>query len=1019
MLKIVFNKLLLTPHSVFPNAILKKFLLVRLSIIITGFLFAILFHTVLLAQNVPTLGAAQSFAALAGTTITATPSSVLSGNVGVSPGSSVTGFPPALVQNGLIYRGVASLAGPAQNSALNAYNNLKGQAYLPANDLSGLVLGETAGAISLSPGVYSFSSSAQLNATLTLNDGGDSNAIFIFQIGTTLTTGTSSRVIMSSGGRGVNVYWQIGSSATIGTYTSFRGNIIANTSITFTTGAVTTGRVFALNGAVTIDACDIDALPIRTWTGAAGTANWFTAANWYGDMPNGTLGTLIPGNILSGRVFPIIDTGIAMVESLTIQSGATVTIANSKLQIKDVITNSGLINASNGTIEINGVFPQIISANTFENNNILNLIVANTTTLLGELNITGSLSFGTSNNILYTGGQLTLKSTAIGTAQLADITSQGIISGNTISGNITIERYIPAKRAWRLLSAPVCSCNAPSINTAWQEGVTSGNPNLGYGTQITGGSTINGFDKGINNNAGIKYFNNVSNSFVGLPVAPGTNIPISNYPGYFLFIRGDRSTNIFNGVNAALTPTTLRMKGKVNTGDFAVNINGVNNTLIGNPYPAAIDFHTLTKNNVNDKFYLWDPKMAGSDGVGGYVTMIWNSGTSSYDATSSVSPVSRYIPSGEAFFVESLDGINPGTLTFKETDKKNGGSDNLFRPVYDNEKIRINLFAVKTNGVASFSDGVLTTYDNNNANAVDNNDAKKLYNIAENICIGRDSKNLAIERRQTIVNNDTTFLNVYTLKKQNYKLQITTEAMGNSGLYALLKDNYSGTTNNTVLNMEGVTDIVFNVNADPASYAVNRFNIVFAKQGIVPVTFLSVQAYGVQKNISVKWKTTNELNIKEYEVQYSSTGINFTKAATIKKTSVNNGGSVSYSWLDVNTTQGIYYYRIKSIGLNEKENYSSIIKVNIKSIDAEKNIVIYGNSIKGNSVTMQLNNIEKGIYGIQVYSMDGQLIEKVSVKHGGGSSAQTFTINHYLAKGKYKVQLSGTSVNLTTWITKE
>ena len=181
MLKIVFNKLLLTPHSVFPNAILKKFLLVRLSIIITGFLFAILFHTVLLAQNVPTLGAAQSFAALAGTTITATPSSVLSGNVGVSPGSSVTGFPPALVQNGLIYRGVASLAGPAQNSALNAYNNLKGQAYLPANDLSGLVLGETAGAISLSPGVYSFSSSAQLNATLTLNDGGDSNAIFIFQ----------------------------------------------------------------------------------------------------------------------------------------------------------------------------------------------------------------------------------------------------------------------------------------------------------------------------------------------------------------------------------------------------------------------------------------------------------------------------------------------------------------------------------------------------------------------------------------------------------------------------------------------------------------------------------------------------------------------------------------------------------------------------------------------------------------------------------------------------------------------
>ena len=1013
----MLKKFILNPQAVFCNEFFKKFLSVNLCIIITSFIFTISSQSVL-SQTIPPLGAAKSFAALAGTTITATPSSVLSGNVGVSPGSSVTGFPPAVVQNGYIYTGVASLAGPAKNSALNAYNNLKGQAYLPANDLSGLVLGETAGAISLSPGVYNFSSSAQLNSTLTLNDGGDSNAIFIFQIGTTLTTASGSRVIMSSGARGVNVYWQIGSSATIGTYTKFKGNIIANTSITFTTGAGTTGRVFALNGAVTIDACEIDALPIRTWTGAAGTSDWFTPANWYGDVPDGTLGTLIPGTILSGRFFPIVNAGIAMVETITIQNGATVNIANSKLQIKEGITNNGIINASNGTIEMNGVFPQTISANTFENNSILNLIIGNNVTLAGEQNITGSLSFGSSNNTLYTGGQLTLKSTAIGTAQLADITSNGIVSGNTISGNITIERYIPAKRAWRLLSAPVCSCNAPSINTAWQEGSTSGNPNPGYGTQITGGSTANGFDQGINSNAGIRYYSNVANSLVGLPVSPGTNIDITNYPGYFLFIRGDRSTNMLQGVDAALTPTTLRIKGKVNTGNFAVNINAVNNTLIGNPYPAAVDFHTLTKNNVNDKFYLWDPKMAGSNGVGGYVTLIWNSSTSSYDATSSVSSVSRYIPSGEAFFVESLDGINPGILTFKETDKNNGGSDQLFRPVYGHEKIRINLFAVNADGAASFSDGVLTTYDNNNTNAVDNNDAKKLYNIAENICIGRDSKNLAIERRQTIEDNDTTFLNVYKLKQQNYKLQITTEAMNNSSLYAVLKDNYSESINNTVLNMAGFTDIVFNVNADPASYALNRFSIVFAKQGIVPVTFISVKAYRLQKDITVEWKTANDLNIKEYEVQYSATTTNFTKVATIK-TIVNNEGNAAYSWLHANATEGIHHYRIKSIGFSEKENCSSIVKVEINSIGAEKKIVMYSNSIKGNSVTLKLNNIEKGIYNLQLYSMDGQIIEKISLNHAGGSSAQTFTIHHYLAAGKYQVQLSGKSLNFTTWMIKE
>jgi hypothetical protein len=220
-----------------------------------------------LAQSVPPLGAAQSFAVLGGTAITATGSAVISGNVGVSPGSAVTGFPPAVVVNGQIYTGVGSLAGPAQNSALTAYNNLKGQTC--GTNLTGKILGETPGFLTLSPGVYCFDSSAQLNATLTLNDGGDPNAIFIFQMGTTLTTASSSQVLMSSGGRGNNVYWQVGTSATIGTSTTFRGHIIADTSITLTTSASTTGRVFALNGAATIDSTAVNAVPSTVQFSAA------------------------------------------------------------------------------------------------------------------------------------------------------------------------------------------------------------------------------------------------------------------------------------------------------------------------------------------------------------------------------------------------------------------------------------------------------------------------------------------------------------------------------------------------------------------------------------------------------------------------------------------------------------------------------------------------------------------------------------------------------------------------------
>jgi hypothetical protein len=256
--------------------------------VLSGTLLLIVLTHPTFAQSVPPLGAAQSFAVLGGTAITATGSAVISGNVGVSPGSAVTGFPPAVVQNGQIYTGVGSLAGPAQSSALDAYNNLKGQACLPANNLTGKILGETPGFLSLSPGVYCFDTSAQLNATLTLNDGGDANAIFIFQIGTTLTTASSSKVQMSGGGRGTNVYWQVGTSATIGTSTTFRGNIIANTSITLTTSATTTGRVFALNGAATIDSTAVDALPttIQFTDILTGDANFRVAEGCTGAIIN-------------------------------------------------------------------------------------------------------------------------------------------------------------------------------------------------------------------------------------------------------------------------------------------------------------------------------------------------------------------------------------------------------------------------------------------------------------------------------------------------------------------------------------------------------------------------------------------------------------------------------------------------------------------------------------------------------------------------------------------------------------
>jgi hypothetical protein len=192
------------------------------------------------------LGTAQPFGVLGASTVTNTGPTTVVGDLGVSPGTSLT------TTGGLIVTGTThvadAVAAQAQRDAAAAYGVF---AALPRTaDLTGQDLGGK----TLTPGVYFFESSAQLTGNLFLNFLGNSDARFVFQIGSTLTTASASSIVGLDGLFGPNVFFQVGSSATLGTTTIFRGTVLANQSVTLTTGAsISCGRAIALNGAVTMD----------------------------------------------------------------------------------------------------------------------------------------------------------------------------------------------------------------------------------------------------------------------------------------------------------------------------------------------------------------------------------------------------------------------------------------------------------------------------------------------------------------------------------------------------------------------------------------------------------------------------------------------------------------------------------------------------------------------------------------------------------------------------------------------
>lgn len=611
------------------------------------------------------------------------------------------------------------------------------------------------------------------------------------------------------------------SSVRFGGVTAMSFTVNSPTQITAVVGTGASGAVTVTNDCGTGSQAGFTFNPLTVWTGAVNTS-WTNTGNWDDGVPTNIHSAVIP----SVPNQPLIISN-QTIRSITIQAGAAVDIAvGNSLNIRDSLTNNGNVTGG-GSIVLSGTTNQLVRGTGNYSNLALNnssgaVILAGTGNMV---NITGR--YTPTAGVLTTNNNLTIKSSASENGVIA----AGPASGNYISGKVILERYIPARRAWRLIHFPVTSNAAPSMNASLQEGAggnAASNPQPGYGTHITGGNIADGFDQNPSNNASVKEW--TGGAWAGIA---STNATISNQYPYFVFIRGSRANNLAAGVSATPDNTVLRIAGNIKQGNQSFTIGNTGWQLTGNPFPAIINLDALAANNsgkINRNFVYWDPKLGGSNNVGGFVTASYNG--AGYDFSPvPVSNLSEYAQPFTGFYV---DAIATGTVSVPETIKCNCGNGNVFRPspaANSGSKLRINLRSLNTDGTNPVIDGSMVAFDVRYSNEKDSYDVLKMPNtLSENIAISKINHALSIERRKKIEDNDTVYLSISNMRIKNYQLEIVPENFDTT-IMAYLEDSYTAERKPISLSAGGTFQ--FSIFNNPSVYAPNRFRIIFEKDRLV------------------------------------------------------------------------------------------------------------------------------------------------------------------------------------------
>ena len=728
-----------------------------------------------------------------------------------------------------------------------------------------------------------------------------------------------------------------------------------------------------------------------TWLGVNNL--WGSVSNWACGVPNSnTADVTVPSN---AAVMPLLN-GDFTIRNLSLQGAATIDLGSKNLTINGAVSGTGTIKGSDyASLNINSTAGTLNFASGFRKLKALVLNTAATATLGTALDITplnggGSVTVN-SGATLTTAGLLTLKSSVAGTASVLN-------SPGTISGLVTVERFINNNgyRAWRLLSVPTKSATQ-SFHTSWQENqapMINGVP--GYGTLLTSATGGNGYDIQTAGNSLLRLIPGNPGTFTAVT---STNNIMETTAGYMVYIRGDRSSTPIGGTLYNATPTTLRTTGTLYQGNVTVPVAGGNiNVLVGNIYPSAIDFSTLNHTGITS-FKVWDPKLAGTSAAGAYQTFSFSNGYDPVPGGGSYgNTANTRIENGQAFIVNSS---TPSSVDFSESAKVTG-SRNVFRTNDVIRQFKANLYAINSVPVVDTTkaDGNSTTF-GAFSNAIDNDDAIKATNFGENFGVLRDSIVLAVDARQPLANLDTIFYRIWNIKPQPYILEFVPRNFDTLGVTAFLEDNFLNTR--LPISVSDTTTVPVSFTSAPGSLSNTRFRVVFKRNTILPVTFMTINAKEKEYSVLINWTVAGEQRIDHYEIEHSIDGRKFTKAGEVKANSTSQN-VLSYNWLHENAAKGINFYRVKSVDFSNIEKYSSIVSVVIGKGISSFNIT--PNPVTNNRLNLQFINQAAGEYSLRLVNGTGQLLFSKNIVLIGGNSTLSFELPSEIAPGIYNLEVA-------------